>query len=172
MKSVLELITALRRGELAKEDYLRELDTLQEICRQRQQRLPRIEVSPEDQTAWESLIRPGLTSAYRCVYSAADEAKVYAQKRDAKMLPGIQNLLDSAERINRVLENSLPMLSGWSQDQIAQELSDRIQVYHREGVATSELNFIEFPVVEFPDLEPQSKPPPPSDEGSDTAQSD
>lgn len=143
MKSILELITALRRGEIDKEAYLRELDAIQQVCRQRQQSLPKIEVTPEDQTAWDSLIRPGLTSAYRCVYSAAEEARAYLKKRDPKLLPGIQSLLDSAERINRVLDNSLQMLSGWSHDQIVQELTDRIQVYHREGVATSELNFIE-----------------------------
>lgn len=143
MKSILELITALRRGDIDKALYLSELDALQTICQQRQKGLAKIEVSADDLTAWESLIRPGLTSAYRCVYSASEEAKAYASTRDPKLLKGIESLVNSAERINRVLENSLQMLSGWSQDQIANNLSKHIQAYHPKGTATSELNFIE-----------------------------
>jgi len=143
MKSILELITALRRGEIDKALYLSELDALQTVCRQRQKNLPKIEVSTEDQTAWDSLIRPGLISAYRCAYSAAEEAKNYLTTRDPRVLQGVQSLLDSADRINKVLENSLQMLSGWSQDQITSKLSERIQAYHQEGQASSELNFLE-----------------------------
>lgn len=142
MQSVLELITALRRGDMDKQTYLQNLEQIQNVMRQRQQKLNTIKVLPEDQAAWDSLIRPGLTSAYRCVISAVDEARAYAPKRDPKLLPGIHSLVESAERINRVLEESLRMLSGWTQEQIERELSDRIQLYHREGAATSELNFL------------------------------
>ena len=143
MKSILELITALRRGDIDKALYLSELDALQAICQQRQKSLAKIEVSTDDLTAWESLIRPGLVSAYRCVYSASEEAKTYLNTRDPKQLKGIQSLMDSAARINRVLESSLQTLSGWSQDQIANNLSERIQAYHPQKQVTSELNFIE-----------------------------
>lgn len=143
MKSILELITALRRGEIETSVYLSELETLLTLCRQRQKGLSKIDIAPQDQTAWNSLIRPGLSSAYRCVVSAAEEAKAYQPTRDPKILQGIYSLLNSAERINLVLEGSMKMLSGWTQDQIAHELSARIQVYHQTGQASTALNFIE-----------------------------
>jgi len=143
LSSVSELVLALRRGEIELADYTQQLENVIELCRRRQQRLPQIEVTAEDQLAWDTLIRPGLLASYRCVAAAAEEARLYGQKPNPALLPGISKLLNNAERINHVLADSLKMLSGWTRDQIAQELADRIQIYQREGLATSELPFIE-----------------------------
>lgn len=143
IKSITGLLAAYQQQALSAEACIQELEQIIQLCRSRQKRLPQIEVSADDFAAWDSLIRPGLVASYRCVAAAAEEAQLYVKKGDAALFPGIITLLENAGRINRVLADSLKLLSGWTRDQIAQELAERIQSYQREGLATHQLAFLE-----------------------------
>lgn len=133
MKNLPALILALRRGDLEKSAFLHQLDKMVEGVVSAKHKLHKVEVPAQDQAVWEELFRPGLKAAWRCLLAAVDEARIFASTREAQRLPGIYQLLDNAERILGVLTQSVHRLSGWTQQEMMEKLSDLLQSHQQPG---------------------------------------